>query len=426
MATSAEANRPNVKPVFVKDDDIRKQGEEYLKEEVFYFALNDVINCDHLIGAQKVKNLWRIYIDDHSERVKVLTSGLNINGKHINVHDKNPYLSSGDNETRVLVKDVPLSVRNEEITDALKKIGCKILSDIQFIKFRINGKLSRFLNGDRAVLVEPFKGSLPRFLKINNFNARIFHKDQKVEIKCFECGLTGHKVNECPQRLATTVCHACKKTGHIAVNCDDGKARGRPSDPVSTPAVPQDQSSDIVHSSYSEPDTTDDEGENVSDIESNPHEQTETDEVRNVISVIEDLLCKPVNPINASHSLELDERVKEIMNEAIGRVKSLSQEESVSNGCEEFEISKQEKKKIKKRKKKESKNSVKQNKTTVKANKNTKGIRFITDFATSSKPETSTMTDAATNARQNFAAAKRKRRKECRKERKEIRFYQLK
>ncbi|XP_033097675.1 uncharacterized protein LOC117101745 [Anneissia japonica] len=411
MATTNRSNEQNVKPVFIKDDDIRKKEEEYLKEEDIYFVLNTVMNCDHLVGLQKVKNLWRVYIDDHSERVKVITSGLNIRGKHVNVHDVNPYLS-GEISTRILLKDIPLSVRNQEITDALRKLGCNILGEVQYVKFRIKGKLSRFLNGDRAVFVEPFKDSLPRFLKINNFNARIFHKDQKDANKCFECGLPGHRANGCPKKLEKIKCHTCNRTGHMARNCkemiqlDDN-----------TPTSLNDKASSETDLNISDSDEEDnDVQEEEHTVEHNdsdkayPDKESSTDKSRDVIEIIEHLLNKPANPGNAQDSVELDEKVQQIMQEAIERVKSINHEGNTDIDKQPFKLTKKDRKKLKKREKKTKKDE-QENKHAEKAGKSIRGMRPITDFATAGIPEAVIAQDnhveSASVARQNFAGSKR-------------------
>ncbi|XP_071948811.1 uncharacterized protein [Antedon mediterranea] len=390
METVTQPNT-RVKPVFVKDDDIRNKNEDYIKEEDIYFALTDVINCDNLIGTQKVKNLWRIYINDHGERVKVITSGLSIKGKQVTVYDLNPYINADENLIRVLVKDIPLSVRNEEITNALKKLGCKIIGEIQLIKFRIQGKLSRFLNGDRAIFVERFKGSLPRFIKVNNFSARLFHKDQKFEITCFECGLTGHKINECPKKMDSIICHKCNMSGHFAKNCKGDKYVGLPHKLVinSTNTLPKlatnitkwiDNEEEYPHEvkeievgmgeevqvevDIEEETLMNVEEEEKVDIEEEDEEEEEKildiieeenkqdEATSNVIVVLEELLNKPVMPTNKPESIELDEKVQQIMKEAIDRVKTINQKD---NEKMQPQDQKNEKKKQRKRDKKKSK-----------------------------------------------------------------------
>ena len=81
------------------------------------------------------------------------------------------------------------------------------------------------------------------------------------------------------------------------------------------------------------------------------------------------------------------------MKEAIDRVKTINQDENISSETQEFHISKKEKKKLKQRGKK----------------KADRGMRPITDFATSGKPEATNATDTVTAARQSFAAGKRKK-----------------
>ena len=130
-------------------------------------------------------------------------------------------------------------------------------------------------------------------------------------------------------------------------------------------------------------------------------EEEKADKVKDVIEVLQELLNKPANPGSAPDSIELDEKVQQIMKEAIERVKSISQDDE-STPTPEFQISKKEKKKLKKRDRKRVDES-----KSEKAAKSVKGMRPITDFATLEILDT-TITDTATTARQSFSANKRK------------------
>ena len=44
---------------------------------------------------------------------------------------------------------------------------------------------------------------------------------------CFHCGKDGHRVQECPDKLAGVLCVSCGVKGHYARNCETNRARGR-------------------------------------------------------------------------------------------------------------------------------------------------------------------------------------------------------
>ncbi|XP_033112935.1 uncharacterized protein LOC117113640, partial [Anneissia japonica] len=64
---------------------------------------------------------------------------------------------------------------------------------------------------------------------INNFKARLFHRDQFDVMKCFQCNEVGHKISSCPKKIPYK-CHRCGKMGHNARFCKDALKHSDESD----------------------------------------------------------------------------------------------------------------------------------------------------------------------------------------------------
>ena len=119
-------------------------------------------------------------------------------------------------------------------------MNCKIYGSVMYPKLRVDGKLTQCLTGDRVVYIDPPSQPLPRFIRFQNFRARVFHHGQpnsEASITCSRCLQTGHHRSKCANQL---VCRSCRKTGHLQNACPAAigeKQRFEPTTP--TPASSQ-------------------------------------------------------------------------------------------------------------------------------------------------------------------------------------------
>eukprot|EP00745_Piridium_sociabile_P041148 TRINITY_DN8081_c0_g1_i2.p1 TRINITY_DN8081_c0_g1~~TRINITY_DN8081_c0_g1_i2.p1 ORF type:complete len:170 (+),score=36.37 TRINITY_DN8081_c0_g1_i2:366-875(+) len=75
-------------------------------------------------------------------------------------------------------------------------------------------KLTRFLTRRRFVSITVPTVPLEKIMKMNVFNARIYHKEHKLvkkTVTCSKCLEKDHHASECPNDI---VCKACKLSGH--------------------------------------------------------------------------------------------------------------------------------------------------------------------------------------------------------------------
>ncbi len=64
---------------------------------------------NHVVGAQKIRNLWRIYTRSRDVRATLLVKGLSLRTKQIGLFDKNPYIHN--------IKDVNNQPKYTRITE---------------------------------------------------------------------------------------------------------------------------------------------------------------------------------------------------------------------------------------------------------------------------------------------------------------------
>ena len=212
------------KPVFIQARDVPRSDTTYITGEEVYLSLSRSIDRHCITGIQRIGSLWRIYANSHEARVKLISNGLVIRNTTIPVYDTNPYTKEkNEHLTRVLIKDIPLSVGDELIKSTLEKLKCQVRSEIIRQKLRVNGELIGLidcLNGDRVCFIDPPSQPLPRSIVVANlFRARVFHIGQPERVTtCSRCLETGHHSYQCTDSVK---CKTCKQTGHISSGCPD-------------------------------------------------------------------------------------------------------------------------------------------------------------------------------------------------------------
>ena len=106
-------------------------------------------------GAQKIGDLWRIYLNDELARVKLLSHGITLRGQQIDLKERNPFIIVGFEHiptTRLFIRNIPLSFDNGEIIAALKTLDIEMVNTLIDARARDpDGKLTNFKTGDRFV-----------------------------------------------------------------------------------------------------------------------------------------------------------------------------------------------------------------------------------------------------------------------------------
>ena len=143
----------SVKPIFILESDLfgdtKPNPQHFLTHTEIFKAMAKHIHVKHLIGLQRVRGMWRIYLDEMDTKESLLSKGFSLRGKSLQLYTTNPRISNlqGFDSLRVRVKNVPLSAGDDQIIRALEKCKCKIRSHYRE-RLRIDGFLTNCQTGD--------------------------------------------------------------------------------------------------------------------------------------------------------------------------------------------------------------------------------------------------------------------------------------
>ena len=201
----------NVLSLFIKNSDIEDASMTAFQMCTY---VTRVIGASKLDGIQKINGLWRVYIKDHATRLQLyLKNSILILGRQVHLHDQNPHTrtfdidSSGERvnsaNDKLTIKNVPLSVSNEEIRKMLEENKLTLVSPIRYACIRDNeGQLTSYKNGDRFVYVKHVDKAIPPKQTVCSFPCIVVHHGKMLP--CNACGERGHRMGDesCPA-LAT-------------------------------------------------------------------------------------------------------------------------------------------------------------------------------------------------------------------------------
>lgn len=185
------------------------------------------VGHNNVLGCQKIRGLWRLYVTDQTARVKLITEQLSINNQTVHVYGDNPFRAGlngpEDSVTKITVKDMPISYGHGEIKRYLEAQKVNVRK-IEYAKARNpqTKELSKFYNGDQIIYAHKLDTQLPRFEEIVGQKVRIFHDGQETinrEKLCTRCYETDHTRSQC--KKPEVWCRLCKVDGHNAgEECD--------------------------------------------------------------------------------------------------------------------------------------------------------------------------------------------------------------
>ena len=147
----------NINPVYFCHKEAMPEivrNENELSSFEVCMSIANIIDESLIEGAQKVGGLWKIYLCDPEARAVLLSNGLSIRHRSINLYDENLYSMKrryeGQTE-KVTIQDLPLSIDNEDVYNLISSYpGCKIIGDVKYSRAKNPaGGWSNFKNGDR-------------------------------------------------------------------------------------------------------------------------------------------------------------------------------------------------------------------------------------------------------------------------------------
>ena len=123
--------KTSVRPLFVKDSDMIALGLQSVTPYEMCTAAIRASSPSSLEGVQKINDLWRLYMKDHTSRLELcLRQNIMMHGKKVALYDNNPYTShqpSPDQlngapqqqNDKLTIKNLPLAVSNDEIKNTV-------------------------------------------------------------------------------------------------------------------------------------------------------------------------------------------------------------------------------------------------------------------------------------------------------------------
>lgn len=186
----------NIEPLYIKHSDIKLCVTPKLLPISLCREINNLVP-NSLIGVQQYFGIWRVYMTNRTARLNLLASSLKLVNKIIAIYDSNPFENNTKRQERILIKDLPFSITDQQLCDylnAFKQVNLQ--SEILYGKiYNEDNGLSKYNNGDRFVYA---KGDiippLPYDCEIDGHRIRVLHKSQKY--KCNRCGFSDHKVDD--------------------------------------------------------------------------------------------------------------------------------------------------------------------------------------------------------------------------------------
>jgi hypothetical protein len=226
LAQSGSNQNKEIPLVFMKESELfgtrRPERSEWIQHVEMFKAIGQRIEVSHISGLQRVRGMWRIYIDNLDDKVKLMSDGIPLRGKIIPVLNTNPDRLDGEQTTRIRIKNIPLSADDGVIKRVLTLKGTEVISLIRE-KLRVDNKLTNCETGDRLVIVKSssLKEPLPTFMTFGTFTGRVFHPGQpkystNKPLKCSKCLEDGHTFSNCTNDW---VCTVCKMSGHKRSSC---------------------------------------------------------------------------------------------------------------------------------------------------------------------------------------------------------------
>ena len=103
-----------VSPVFFKAENRRFTNHDVC------WAVENCAGFGSCHGAQKIGQLWRVYLTNSTHRINLLSKGIVVNGEKIELSPRNPFImrDGAGNEvpiTKLFIRDIPISYADDEL-----------------------------------------------------------------------------------------------------------------------------------------------------------------------------------------------------------------------------------------------------------------------------------------------------------------------
>ena len=152
-------------------------------------AAADSLQFNGVVAAQRFGPLWHLFPKTMEIRAQLAGTFLTIGDKtDIEIFSKNPselVNEFGQNlpSTKLTIELAPLRMQNSRIKEALLKEGIKPRG---FLRYEViynskNQKPTPWYSGKRFIYIDVPQQPLPRVIRIDDFDIKLFHREQKIE-----------------------------------------------------------------------------------------------------------------------------------------------------------------------------------------------------------------------------------------------------
>jgi hypothetical protein len=153
-----------------------------------YKTIGAIVDPAAIKGIQRVRSMWRIYMDNEIDRLTLITSGVTMRGRHVGFHTQNPRNPARQrpDTTRIRVKGVSLSADDGQIRRTLEvmiKVRDGEILHMYREQLRVDGRLTGCETGDIIIISKTLTSPMLKAVKIGRYNAYISHQGQPQQTR---------------------------------------------------------------------------------------------------------------------------------------------------------------------------------------------------------------------------------------------------
>ena len=182
-------------PLYIRNSDLRSNGERFTKLDLC--EIFDYHTPGYIVSVQPIGGIWKIWCKSDAAREYLLKKVITIkyNNRKIELYDTNPFHSPQTPSEKIILKDLPLDMSNDDILDFFEKNYPHIIVRSNVIMSRVpsrSNNLTHFYSGDRMIYArQGFLPALPKQVQIQGEPCKIWHKYQQM--LCTRCGSAEHR-----------------------------------------------------------------------------------------------------------------------------------------------------------------------------------------------------------------------------------------
>lgn len=192
-----------------------------------YVSLSSVIHDSAINGIQLYPAKWprtaHISVNDLDTKNKLLVEGLEIEGRHIELHDE-----YGGPVVKVTIYDAPFSMDNEQIKELFSQFGDILRVEHEYLS--VDGRITSCKNGNRIAYFCAISEEIPQIFAVHHQGCPItlntWYRERnatRIQKQCYKCGASEHEAKAC--LYAEKICFLCKEPGHRSSQCEKNKQR---------------------------------------------------------------------------------------------------------------------------------------------------------------------------------------------------------